>query len=163
MACKKCSKYPVRRNMCNKCFVEWFEKSSRKEIRESGFKKNEKVHLIDTEDINYSVLRHIFEQVIKLPLTFTEDGKKIFPSSMDSEARDLLERFFKERKANTKSIHLLKNFEQDDIEYYAELKRINGRKKTYSDDTSILIKALDKNFKNIKTSLSKAQQSLKDL
>ncbi len=147
-------------------FVRLFEKKLRKEIRE--LELNKEVEVIDTEDSNYFVLNHFLE---KNRFNLSKGGQRIYPSSMEEKGRDLLKMFFesgneedKRKQTNERKeelILMLTSFTQEEIDKIAKMLGYKGEGRDKDEIIKMMAK-LDDKFKNIKTSLVKSSDAIKN-
>ena len=166
MTCATCSSQPLVHNYCARCFCTWFERKARRELRDLDFKKGTLITIANTHDTNSVVVHYLLTRTIYLPLVFDPQGKTIVPSSLESEARELLATFFENKKkdhSKQERYPFLVGFEQKDIDLYAQLKKLTAPSRDYTDDLSHFIAQLNERFRNCTTSLAKVGGVLKDL
>ena len=165
-------------------FFRLFEKKLRKEIR---YLELSDVEIVDTNDSNYFVLKHFLKE--KLKIHFKEGGLKLYPSSMDEKGRDLL-KVFLERKSEKKTLNegenkgkggqkeveehtingdnkeeripMLASFTQEEIDRIAKMLGYEGKGRD-KDEIIKMMDKLDERFKNIKTSLVKSADAIKNV
>ncbi len=163
MSCTHCERHPVLRKLCKDCFCTWFEKKARKELRELDLKKDARIHLRNTNDTNYAVACEVLNKKSHLPLTMSEEGTEIVPSSQEDEARELMINFFENKKDDSPELRFFSSFEQKEIDLYAQLKNLSAAPRTHHDAVSQFIAQLNERTHNTTSSLAKIRGGLKGL
>jgi len=149
MTCKKCDIKPVweftnQTKLCKRCFLDYFDKKVFRTIRKYNM-LNGKTQILLKKDgsLNTNVLKSVLEQnfVVKF------SPKADFSAENLSEAAEgiflsLLEGKFKGELPKNKPLYFLSDKE---IELYAKLRNIKGKKRKQNTRTKKLFERFQKN------------------
>ena len=133
--CPKPAKISLRhiKQVCPSCFSEIIEKRVRKAIRENKWiKRNDTVFVVDNGSLAFSVTKYLLESISKdLPMEIQtvkapREGKVVLPWSLDDEIEGHLKDLFGEERRQAKHIRLLKNVSDEEIQVFAEVKKLAG-------------------------------------
>lgn len=178
MDCVKCTK-PAKislkhlgGSLCASCFAEVIEKRVRKSLREHKWiKPKEKVLVIDDGTLKSKTGIYILKSVFS-GLPFNMDYKKcsissagrlskgyckvVIPWSLDDEAEQFLDSLFNCRKIpETDQIKLLINISEKEIDFFAKIKKISGRRNPKT-KLGRMLDELEKRYPGSKFGLLKA-------
>jgi hypothetical protein len=133
MTCSKCKTRPVwkftnQTQLCKKCFEDYFERKVWKTIRTHGLLPKNKIFLIKkSEDLNTKVLINVIKE--KFNIDFS-NKPNINNNNLSSESEiifsNLLKGNFKKSKLSSSPLSQLSD---EEIELYAKLKNIHGKKR----------------------------------
>ena len=152
MKCIKCSKTAsidmkhLGGSLCSKCFAEVIEKRVRKSLRQHDWlKPKDKVLVIDDNSLKSKASIYLLKSIFKgqpFNLSFKKGSiksadklakgydKAIIPWNMDDEVEQHLDALFNNKKIKkTRFIKLLSNVSDEEIDYFARINKIKGRKK----------------------------------
>lgn len=152
MDCIKCGKKAdismkhLGGDLCSTCFAEVIEKRIRKSLREHDWlKPDDKIIIIDDGTLKAKVLIHLLKSIFKgQPFKFEIKkgaissaeipvkgrNKVIIPWNMDDEVEQYLNALFNNKKIKkTKLIKPLLNISDEEIDYFAKIKKMKGKKK----------------------------------
>ena len=134
MKCVKCSKQAkidlkhLGGSLCPACFAEVIEKRVRKSLREHDWlKPADKILVIDDGTLKSKAGIHIIKSIFKLSKGCT---KVIIPWNLDDEIGQYLDALMNNKKIpKTKHIKFLINISDEEIDYFAKIKKIKGKKR----------------------------------
>jgi hypothetical protein len=185
MKCTKCSRqarasFRQIGNLCENHFIELIEKRVRKQLRTGKIiKKNDRILFINNESKEYYAGYHLLKSIIKgLPVKIEikkskslnpkpakKYDKVIVPWSLDDEAEEFINLLFnkkKPKKFSKKSVKLLHNVSEEEIELFAKIKRFKYRKTKKSKIKQMLDK-LENRYPGYKFSLLNSTKQMKGL
>ena len=183
MKCIKCGKKPEISlshigKLCRPCFLGIIEKRVRKGLRiKKLIRKNDRILVVDNGSKESAVGGYLLKNIIKdLPVKITKIktskaitpkttkryDKVIIPWSLDDEAEEFLEMLFnkkKKAKPGKKTIKLLKNVSEEEIELFAKIRKFRFRK---AKKTKIkqMLDNLEQRYPGYKFSLLKSTEGL---
>ena len=151
MKCIKCSKKVnisikhLGGDLCSNCFAEVIEKRVRKSLREHDWlKPDDDIIIIDNSTLKAKVVVYLLKSIFKgQPFRFNikkaeissaekiakARNKVIIPWNLDDEIKQYLDALFNNKKIKkTELIKPLLNISDEEIGYFAKIKKIKGRK-----------------------------------
>ncbi|MBW2973116.1 hypothetical protein KY346_01850 [Candidatus Woesearchaeota archaeon] len=178
MKCIKCNKIAsidlkhLGGSLCSNCFAEVIEKRVRKSLRQHDWlKPKDKVLVIDDNSLKSKVSIYLLKSIFKgkpFNLSFKKGSVKsaeklskgydkvIIPWNLDDEAEQHLDALFNNKKIKkTRFIKLLLNVSDEEIDYFARIKKIRGRKKAKT-ELGKKLDALEKRYPCSKFGLQKS-------
>lgn len=182
MKCPKKSEINLRHmgRLCSSHFLELIEKRARKRLRTKKLiKKNDRILFINNESKEHYVGEFLLKSIIKdLPVKIEVKKSKtialnnnitkkyskiIVPWSLDDEAEEFLNSLFNRKKPKSfskKSVKLLKNLSEEEIDAFAKIKRFKYKKKPKSKIKKML-DSLEQKYPGYKFSLLNSIAQLK--
>lgn len=184
MACYKCKK-PARISLghfpgklCDSCFPKLIEKRVRKVIRTKKlFSKADKVMILDDGSKEVKVIQYLIQSIVpylKLDISVQKINdrfmasiakrgyKVILPWNLDNEVEYFFSMLFTKMDfKKTKTIKLLRNVSQEEIEIFASIKKIKGKTtKPYNKEINAMLNNLEKDHPDIKFSILKSSDAI---
>jgi len=152
MDCIKCGKKAqismkhLGGDLCPTCFAEVIEKRVRKSLRENEWlKPDDDIIIIDDSTVKAKAVMYLLKSIFKgQPFKFNikkasiasaeklakSKNKVIIPWNMDDEVEQYLDALFNNKKIKkTKLIKPLLNISDEEIDYFAKIKKLKGKKK----------------------------------
>ncbi|MBN2111570.1 hypothetical protein JW707_00570 [Candidatus Woesearchaeota archaeon] len=184
MKCFKCGRQAVASfrqigSLCENHFLELIEKRVRKDMRTKRLiRKNDRILLINNESKEYHTGYYLLKRIIKdlpvkietrktsnLAASSKKHNKIIIPWSLDDEAEEFLNMVFskkKPKKFSKKTIKLLKNVTEEEIEIFAKIKKFKCRKQA-KPRIKKMLDELEKRYPGYKFSLLNSIKQMKEL
>ena len=165
MTCKSCLLKPVwkftnQTQLCKSCFLDYIEKKVFRTIRQFNLlPANRQFNLEKSDSLNTKVLKHILEKKFPAILSSTGISSKNLSQIAEEIFSHILKADFSYKPEKT-PLYLVSDAE---IEVYAKLKNIKGKKREQNKEVQALFQKFMKKNPDLEINIIKASEQLANL